>query len=123
MKKVLYIEDNAVNAMLMEMIVRNLGGAELTCAADAEAGMAVAYDLRPDVILMDISLPGISGIDATRYLQQSEALRHIPIIAVSSDTAPQTEDRARQAGCAAFLTKPLDIAAFMRTLEDHLSAA
>jgi CheY-like chemotaxis protein len=122
MKKVLYIEDNAVNTMLMEMIVRNLDGVELTCAGDAEAGLAVAHDMLPDVILMDINLPGISGIDATWQLQQAEALRHIPIIVVSSDTERRTEDKAREAGCAAYLTKPLAIAALVRTLEGYLSA-
>jgi two-component system, cell cycle response regulator DivK len=122
MKKVLYIEDNAVNTMLMEMVVRNLGDVELTCAGDAEAGLVVANDMLPDIILMDIKLPGISGIDATRKLQQAEALRHIPVIVVSSDTERRTEDKAREAGCAAYLTKPLAIPALMQTLKDHLSA-
>ena len=107
--KILYVEDNDDNVY----VVRNrLGRAGLTVvvATDAEQGLALAVSERPDLILMDLGLPGIDGWEATRRLKAGADTRHIPIIAVSAHAMSGDRDKALAAGCDDYDTKPIDFA-------------
>ena len=107
--KVLYVEDNDDNVY----VVRNrLGRAGFTIvvATDAEQGLALAVSERPDLILMDLGLPGIDGWEATRRLKAGADTRHIPIIAVSAHAMSGDREKALAAGCDDYDTKPIDFA-------------
>ena len=104
-KTVLYIEDNEFN----RKIVRQLLGSttyRLLEANDGEQGVATAIDAQPDVILMDVQLPNLSGLDATRQLRREPATANIPIIVVTSFALSGDEQKAREAGATAYLAKP-----------------
>jgi two-component system cell cycle response regulator DivK len=104
-KTVLYVEDNAFN----RKIVRQLLGSttyRLLEAADGEQGVETAIDAKPDVILMDVQLPNLSGLDATRRLRQDPATAGIPIIVVTSFALSGDERKAQEAGASAYLAKP-----------------
>jgi len=104
-KTVLYVEDNAFN----RKIIRQLLGSttyRLLEAADGEQGVKTAIDTNPDVILMDIQLPKLSGLDATHRLRHDPATAHIPIIVVTSFAQSGDELKAHEAGASAYLAKP-----------------
>jgi two-component system cell cycle response regulator DivK len=104
-KTVLYVEDNEFN----RKIVRQLLGStsyRLVEAADGEQGVAAAIDKKPDVILMDVQLPNLSGLDATRQLRQEPATAEIPIIIVTSFAMSGDDVKAKEAGASAYLAKP-----------------
>jgi len=113
---VLYIEDNLANARLLEKFFAIKAGWLLTLAANAEAGLACARTARPDLILMDINLPGKSGIDALHELRADTTLATLPILAVSADARPEHIARVLGEGFDAYITKPLDLAALEQTL-------
>ena len=105
MKTILYVEDNEMN----RQIVRDLLEAtayKLVEAHDGEAGVAKALEARPDLILMDIQLPKISGLDATRKLRAEQATANTPIIAITSFALSGDEQKAKDAGATAYLAKP-----------------
>ena len=107
--KILYIEDNDDNVYVMR---NRLGRAGFTVvvAADAEQGLALAAAERPDLILMDLGLPGIDGWEATRRLKAGTETKHIPIIAVSAHAMAGDREKALAAGCDDHDTKPIDFA-------------
>jgi len=107
--KILYIEDNDDNVYVMRT---RLGRAGLTVlvAADAERGLAMAAVERPDLILMDLGLPGIDGWEAARRLKAAAETKHIPVIAVSAHAMAGDRERALEAGCDDYDTKPIDFA-------------
>ena len=116
--RTLYIEDNDDNVYVMK---NRLGRAGFTVlvATDAEQGMAMAVTERPDLILMDLGLPGIDGWEATRRLKAAPETKQIPIIAVSAHAMAGDREKALAAGCDDYLTKPIDFArlrAIMQTL-------
>ena len=105
MKTVLYVEDNEFN----RKIVRHLLGRtsyRLLEAEDGEAGVTTAREARPDLVIMDIQLPKMSGLEATRRLRADPATAGIPIIVITSFALAGDEDKAREAGAAAYLAKP-----------------
>ncbi len=116
--RVLIIEDDPLNMELARDLLA-AAGFRVEGAERAEAGLALARAHPPDVVLMDISLPGMDGLEATRRLKADPALRDIPVVAVSSHAMKGDEDKAREAGCAAYITKPIDT----RTLPLQVSAA
>jgi signal transduction histidine kinase/CheY-like chemotaxis protein len=120
---VLCIEDNAANLALIEQILARRGGNQLFSAADAPHGLELARRQRPDVILLDISLPGMDGWAAMARLQADECTRAIPVVAISANAMPRDVDRGRAAGFAAYLTKPLNVAQFDRVLDELLAPA
>jgi CheY-like chemotaxis protein len=120
---VLCIEDNAANLALVEQILARRGGNQLFSAADAPHGLELARRHRPDVILLDISLPGMDGWAAMARLQADECTRAIPVVAISANAMPRDVDRGRAAGFAAYLTKPLNVAQFDRVLDELLAPA
>jgi two-component system cell cycle response regulator DivK len=104
--KILIIEDNPSNLKLVMMLLRRVGH-EVISAVDAESGMALALSERPDLILMDIQLPGMDGLTATRQLKQNPATAAIPIIALTALAMKEDEPKALAAGCDAYIAKPL----------------
>lgn len=117
---ILYIEDNPVSVALMRDLVELFEDVELLCAPTAEAGLALARRQRPTLILMDVKLPGISGLEAMRILQGSPDTQAIPVIALSAAASEHDKQLGRQAGFAAYLTKPLNIEMFIATVETLL---
>lgn len=106
MKKILVVEDNELNLELVTQLLED--DFELLTAADGAAGVEAARRFRPDLILMDLSLPVVDGWEATRQLRGEAGLAKIPIIALSAHAAKPDIDRALQAGCDAYVTKPID---------------
>ncbi|MCW8836051.1 MAG: ATP-binding protein, partial [Rhodospirillales bacterium] len=106
---VLYVEDNPANLQLMEWIVKRVPAARLISAHTAELGLDLAETEMPDVILMDINLPGMNGLQALKSLQANPKLAHIPVIAISADAMSGSIKRGLDAGFKAYLTKPIQI--------------
>ena len=108
MTRILYVEDNEDNVyMLTRRLTR--AGFEIIVAADGEQGIALARAERPDLILMDLSLPVLDGWEATRRLKASEDTRAIPIIALSAHAMPGDREKALEAGCDDYDSKPVDM--------------
>jgi two-component system cell cycle response regulator DivK len=117
-KTILYIEDNEVNRRLVQDLLR-LTSYKLLEAVDGESGMAMARQERPDLILMDVQLPKISGIEATRTLRAEPATAKTPIIAITSFALAGDEQKALEAGATAYMAKPyspLDLLQLIRRL-------
>ena len=104
-KRILVIEDHEDNRRIMNDTL-SAAGCEVSEAVTGDAGVAMAESERPDLILMDIQLPGIDGYEATRLIKAKPALRHIPIIAVTSYALSGDDVKAKEAGCDAYLAKP-----------------
>ena len=107
MSRILIIEDNAANRALLLAVLKP-EGYELLTAEDGLLGVEVALRERPDLILMDVMLPGLNGYEAARRLKAHRATQHIPIIAITADAAPAERERALDAGCDGCLVKPID---------------
>jgi CheY-like chemotaxis protein len=115
-RRVLYIEDNPVNALLMEAVLERLPGLRLVCAALPEVGLDLARAEPPDLVLLDIQLPGIDGFEVLRRLRADAATQSIPVIAVSANAMPGDIERARAAGFDDYLTKPIDQRVLMESV-------
>lgn len=114
---VLYVEDNPANLELVEQIIVRYPNLRLLSAADGSTGIEFARTYLPQVILMDINLPGISGIEAMRVLHADPLTAHIPIIALSANAVPRDIQKGLQAGFFAYITKPIRVPELMKTLE------
>jgi CheY-like chemotaxis protein len=119
-KTVLVIEDNELNMKLVKSLLQ-LGSYQVLEAQDAERGIKLAGDHLPDLILMDIQLPGMDGLAATRLLKKNEALKNIPIIALTSYAMQGDEQKAMDAGCAGYLTKPIHTRDFLERIDQFLN--
>ena len=119
----LYVEDNPANLMLVEDIIARRPDIRLLAALDGKSGIEMARDSLPDVILMDIHLPGISGVDAMRILVADQATAHIPVVALSANAIPRDIEKGLEAGFFRYLTKPINVTEFMDTLEVALKYA
>jgi two-component system cell cycle response regulator DivK len=104
-KRILMVEDTEDNRQLLRDLITS-AGYDLIEAVDGAAGVAMAAEQKPDLILMDIQLPIMDGYEATRRIKANPSLRHIPIIAVTSYALSGDEARARSAGCDAYIAKP-----------------
>ncbi len=118
---VLYIEDNPANQRLLQELFEDLPGIELVCVSDAEQGIEFACSESPDLILMDIDLPGMSGFDARHILSRNPLTRTIPVLAISAAASAGNKRRAREAGFIDYLTKPVDIQALVHQIEKILA--
>jgi two-component system cell cycle response regulator DivK len=118
--KVLVIEDNAANMTLAVFLLQSAGHTVLS-AANAETGLAIARDEQPDLVLMDIQLPGMDGLQATTVLKSDEMTRAIPVIALTALAMKGDETRIRAAGCDGYIAKPLAYKEFLATIADHLA--
>jgi hypothetical protein len=119
---VLYIEDNPVNVLLVQELIRLRPGLVLASATTGMAGVAQAAALKPDLILIDIQLPDIDGFQVLRHLQQQEATSHIPCIALSANAMPDDISRAKAAGFIEYWTKPIAFAPFLAALDERFPA-
>jgi two-component system, cell cycle response regulator DivK len=115
MAQVLIIEDNASNMTLAKFLLESAGHTVLA-ATEAEAGLALASAELPDLILMDIQLPGMDGLEATALLKSTAATRDIPVIALTALAMKGDEERIRAAGCDGYIGKPLRYQSFLATI-------
>ena len=122
MAKVLIVEDNSANMTLAVFLLQSAGHSVLS-ARDAEAGLTLARDEQPDLILMDIQLPGMDGLQATALLKRDDATRAIPVIALTALAMKGDEERIRAAGCDGYIAKPLRYQEFLATIAAHLVPA
>src|SRR6202158_4210407 len=118
-KKVLIVEDNDLNMKLFNDLLEAHGYFTLQTKDGVEA-LRMARQHRPDLILMDIQLPEVSGLEVTKWLKEDEDLRAIPVIAVTAFAMKGDEEKIRNGGCEAYIAKPISVAGFMRTIERFL---
>ena len=116
-KTLLYIEDNPANMKLVERLIDRRTDIKLLTAVNGSLGIALARASLPDVILMDINLPGISGIEALKVLQEDAATAHIPVVAISANAMARDIEVGKQLGFFRYLTKPIVVEEFMATLD------
>lgn len=121
MARILLIEDNPMN-MTLAIFLLESGGHSVLSAMDAEAGLRLAREQRPDLILMDIQLPDMDGLEATAILKKDEATRAIPVIALTALAMKGDEERIRAAGCDGYIAKPLAYREFLATISAHLKS-
>ena len=119
MKKILVVEDNEKNMYLISFILKKKGY-EVIEATTGEQGVELAIRDKPDLILMDLQLPGIDGLEATKRIRGSEADHEIPIIALTSHAMVGDRKKALAAGCTGYIEKPIDPETFMAEIEKHL---
>jgi CheY-like chemotaxis protein len=123
LRTLLYVEDNPANLKLIEQLIARRPDIRLLSARDGNLGIQLARAHRPDVILMDINLPGISGIEALKILREDAVTAHIPVVALSANAMPRDIEKGLQAGFFRYLTKPIKVHEFMDTLEATLEFA
>ncbi len=111
-KRVLIVEDNAISMEFLSELVEAEGHRVLPATSGYDA-LSLALAERPDLILMDIQLPGIDGLTVTRTLKAQPATKEIPIVGISAYALPEDTERALEAGCIAYLPKPLDLPRFL----------
>ena len=118
-RRILVIEDNSMN-MELTCDLLELAGFAVVKAVTAEEGLPLAVSAHPDLILMDIALPGMDGLEATRRLKGSEVTRGIPILALTASAMRSDEERAFAAGCGGIIRKPIDTRTFAREIANFL---
>jgi two-component system, cell cycle response regulator DivK len=121
-QKILIVEDNDLNMKLFNDLLAAHGYDTLQTRNGVEA-LALARQHRPDLILMDIQLPEISGLEVTRLIKQDESLRMIPVIAVTAFAMKGDREKMRDGGCEDYIAKPISVASFLQTVERYLSGA
>ena len=123
LRTLLYVEDNPANLELVEQLIARRADLRLLSAADGNLGIEFARAYQPDVILMDINLPGISGIEAMQILHADARTAHIPVIALSANAVPHDIEKSLAAGFFSYLTKPIKVDRFMEALDVALKFA
>lgn len=118
-KTVMIVEDNELNMKLFRDLIEAHGYETVRTRNGLEA-MDLARIHRPDLILMDIQLPEVSGLEVTKWLKQDDELQHIPIIAVTAFAMKGDEERIRQGGCEAYISKPISVPRFVETIKSYL---
>jgi len=119
---ILVVEDNPANMTLAVFLLESAGHTVLS-ATDAEAGLSIARDRQPDLILMDIQLPGMDGLEATLLLKNGETTRAIPVIALTALAMKGDEERIRAAGCDGYIAKPIRYRDFLAVVTAQLPLA
>jgi two-component system cell cycle response regulator DivK len=120
MARVLVVEDNPANMTLAVFLLQSVGHTVIR-ATDAEAGLTLARGDRPDLILMDIQLPGMDGLEATVLLKGADATRAIPVIALTALAMKGDEERIRAAGCDGYIAKPMGYREFLTAIATQLT--
>jgi CheY-like chemotaxis protein len=118
---VLCVEDNPANMRLVEQILGQFPGVELIGVETAESGLDVAIEQQPELILMDINLPGMDGFEALAKLKENEGTKHIPVVAISANAMDTDVQRGLDIGFEGYLTKPLNLQEFMSMVRTQLN--
>lgn len=118
-KTVLVIEDDEMNMKLVRTLLK-LGDFDILEACNAEKGIALAREYLPDLILMDLQLPGMDGLSATRIIRRDAELMDLPIVALTAFAMQGDNEKALEAGCVGYLTKPIDTRSFLKTIGDFI---
>ena len=118
-KTVMIVEDNELNMKLFRDLIE-ASGYETVRTRNGQDALELAREYRPDLILMDIQLPGLSGLEVTKWLKQDDELHTIPVIAVTAFAMKGDEERIRQGGCEAYISKPIAVGSFMETIRSYL---
>lgn len=122
MTKILLVEDNELNRdMLQRRLVRR--GYEVICAMDGSQAISMTESELPNIVLMDLSLPEVDGWEATKRIKAMEHLKHIPIIALTAHAMSGDRERALDAGCDDYATKPIDMFDLLKKIENLLSSS
>ena len=121
-RKVLIVEDNELNMKLFNDLLEAHGYTTFQ-TKDGREALSIALTHRPDLILMDIQLPEVSGLEITKRLKADEELRSIPVVAVTAFAMKGDEEKIRQCGCEGYIAKPISIAGFIKVVEHHLPGA
>ena len=119
-RKVLIVEDNALNMRLFSDLLEAMGYETLQCVDGAKA-VGLALETRPDLIIMDIQLPEVSGLDITRWLKDDERTAAIPVLAVTAFAMRTDEILVREAGCEGYLSKPIQVRSFLQTVDELIT--
>ncbi|HTP57276.1 MAG TPA: response regulator [Spirochaetia bacterium] len=122
MKRILLIEDDQLITNLIVILLER-EGYEVITSPSAEAGLALATGRPPDLVLMDIALPGMDGLEATRILKTRDATRAIPVVALTAQARKEDAEKARRAGCDGFIAKPLSTRDFLTEVAGHIRGA
>ncbi len=118
-KTILIVEDNELNMKLVVAVLR-LGNYQILTARDAEAGLQLAREHLPDLILMDLQLPGMDGIEATAVLKEDEKLRSIPVVALTGFGSVDIGESPDGLGFSGFIAKPIEVRSFLETIAGYL---
>ena len=118
-KKILIVEDNKQNMKLFQDLLEREGYQTFQTWGGNET-LALAREHRPDLILMDIHLPEVSGLDLTRWIKQDDELKNIPVIAITAFAMKDDEEEFRKAGCETYIPKPISISIFLDTIEQFI---
>jgi two-component system cell cycle response regulator DivK len=119
-KTVLIVEDNELNMKLFHDLL-SAHGYETLQTRDGVQALAMAREHRPDLILMDIQLPEVSGLEVTRWIKEDESLKDIPVVAVTAFAMKGDEEKMREGGCEAYIAKPISVGKFIETVRRFLS--
>lgn len=119
-RTILVIEDNALNMKLVRSLLK-MSKYNVIESVDAETGIQLARECKPDLILMDIQLPGMDGLNATRIIKADPSLKNIKIVALTSYAMEGDDKKAREAGCDGYIIKPLDTKKFLKTVDQFLN--
>ena len=120
-KVVLIVEDNDLNMKLFHDLLEAQGYDTLQTREGLSA-LTIARESRPDLILMDIQLPEVSGLEVTKWLKEDDDLKDIPVIAITAFAMKGDEERIREGGCEAYMSKPISVAKFIATIKTYLEA-
>lgn len=118
--QVLYVEDNPANMRLVEQLLKTFPRIDLVGAETAEIGLELAAQHCPDLVLMDINLPGMNGFEALDELKKMDGVRDVPVVAISANALPSDVDKGLDAGFSDYITKPINLQAFFATIKKHL---
>ncbi len=118
-KTVLIVEDNELNMKLFHDLLEAQGYATLQ-TKDGREALQLARDHRPDLVLMDIQLPEVSGLEVTKWIKEDDDLRDIPMIAVTAFAMKGDEEKIRQGGCEAYIAKPISVSEFLQTVQKFI---
>ena len=118
-KTVLIVEDNELNMKLFHDLLE-AHGYHILQTRDGMEALQIARDHKPDLILMDIQLPEVSGLQVTKWIKQDNMLKHIPVVAVTAFAMKGDEEKIREGGCEAYLSKPISVAKFLATVRTYL---
>jgi CheY-like chemotaxis protein len=118
-KTILVVEDNELNLKLVRSVLK-INKYKILEAENAEKGIQLARDHQPDLILMDIQMPGMDGLKATEVILSAEDLKDIPIVALTSYAMEWDKEKALAAGCVGYITKPFDVKSFPETIAEYI---